>query len=89
MDDPESILERFDASAHDAIDQPNRVLEKIYRELESTNDAVADALHEAKLARKAAEEARKASIMTIVVNIAGIISAIVGVITLLLDVLAI
>ena len=89
MDDPESIIERFDASTHDAIDQPNRVLEKIYLELESTNDAIADALHEAKLARKAAEEARKASIMTIVVNIAGIISAIVGVITLLLDVLAI
>lgn len=65
MDDPESIIERFDTSAHDAINQPNRVLVNIYAELESTNEAVADALHEAKLARKAAEEARKASMMTI------------------------
>ena len=88
MDDPESIIERFDASTHDAINQPNRVLVNIYAELESTNEAVADALHEAKLARKAAEEARKASMMTIVVNVAGIISAIAGVITLLLDVLS-
>lgn len=87
MEDAESIIERFDAGAHDAINQPNRVLVNIYAELESTNEAVADALHEAKLARKAAEEARKASMMTIVVNVAGIISAIAGVITLLLDVL--
>ena len=87
MDDPESIIERFDASAHDAIDQPNRVLEKIYRELESTNDAVAEALQEAKLARKAAEEARKASIMTIAVNLATILGTVIAAISTIRDML--
>ena len=88
MEDAESIIERFDASAHDAIDQPNRVLEKIYLELESTNEAVADALHEAKLARKAAEEARKASMMTTAVNIATIIGTIIAAMSLLFDIAA-
>jgi hypothetical protein len=86
MDDPESIIERFDAGAHDAINQPNRVLVNIYAELESTNEAVADALHEAKLARKAAEEARKASMMTIALNVAAIVSTIFTVLGVLLQI---
>lgn len=86
MEDAESIIERFDAGAHDAIDLPNRMLEQIYLELESTNEAVADALHEAKLARKAAEEARKASIMTIALNVAAIVSTIFTVLGVLLQI---
>ena len=86
MEDAESIIERFDASAHGAIEQPNRVLVNIYAELESTNEAVADALHEAKLARKAAEEARKASMMTIALNVAAIVSTIFTVLGVLLQI---
>ena len=86
MEDAESIIERFDDGAHDAINQPNRVLVNIYAELESTNEAVADALHEAKLARKAAEEARKASMMTIALNVAAIVSTIFTVLGVLLQI---
>lgn len=80
MDDPESIIERFDASTHDAINYPNRVLEDIRAELDEVH-------HEVTLARKAAEEARKASIMTIAVNLATILGTVIAAISTIRDML--